>query len=421
MLGFMRRFGLAPNAVSVPDVEYLQAPLLEALSGDVQNFSPEKMWREQPHLRTVTTFIARNISSTALHVFKREDDGGRTRVRDGELARVMFKANESQLMQQLLYGSIMDLCLYDEFIWLVGDDDGQWEVYPISPLWVTSKKWKNPWTLESLTFDYGGQRVTVGADKIIRVHGYRPGTMKKGTSPIDALKDTLREQLEAAAYRGALWQRGPRISGVIERPAGVKWDDVARRRFKRSWQASYSGRGSGVGGTPILEDGMKFTPHHLNARDEEIVEVAKLSLGTVASVYHVNPTMVGLLDNANYSNVREFRKSLFGDSLGPIIKQIEDTINAFLLPKMGVEYGEYYVEFNLEEKLRASFEEKAAVMSTAVGAPWLTVNEARAAENLPAVPGGDDLIVPLNVTKESEEQQLSGDKPPDEVNPPKEE
>ena len=144
---------------------------------------------------------------------------------------------------------------------------------------------------------------------------------------------------------------------------------------------------------------MKFVPHHLSAHDEQLVDVAKLSLATVASVYHVNPTMVGLLDNANYSNVREFRKSLYGDSLGPIIKQIEGTLNVFLLPKMGIDTDRFYVEFNLEEKLRASFEEKAAVTSTAVGAPWMTVNEARELNNLKNIDGGDELIMPLNMTK----------------------
>lgn len=130
--------------------------------------------------------------------------------------------------------------------------------------------------------------------------------------------------------------------------------------------------------------------------------MTKLSLQTVASIYHVNPVMVGLLDNANYSNVREFRRSLYGDSLGPIIKQVEGVINEFLRPMIDDDDA-VYVEFNLDEKLRASFEEKAAVTSTAVGGPWMTRNEARAMNNLPAIDGGEDLITPLNVTTENSE------------------
>ena len=57
-----------------------------------------------------------------------------------------------------------------------------------------------------------------------------------------------------------------------------------------------------------------------------------------------------------------------------------------------------YVEFNVEERLRGRFEEQAEVTSKAVGAPWMTRNEARSMNNLPHVEGGDELVVPLNVS-----------------------
>jgi hypothetical protein len=56
-----------------------------------------------------------------------------------------------------------------------------------------------------------------------------------------------------------------------------------------------------------------------------------------------------------------------------------------------------YLEFNLAEKLRGSFEEQAAQLQASVGGPFMTRNEARATQNLPAIDGGDELIVPLNV------------------------
>ncbi|MGO1992994.1 MAG: phage portal protein, partial [Corynebacterium sp.] len=44
------------------------------------------------------------------------------------------------------------------------------------------------------------------------------------------------------------------------------------------------------------------------------------------------------------------------------------------------------------------FEEKAAVTSTAVGAPWMTVNEARGMNNMPGIEGGDELARPMNTS-----------------------
>lgn len=399
-MGLLERFGLNRAPLRAPEPDELAAPIFASLARDIDKMGVEQLWREQPHLRTVTDFIARNVASVNLHAFRRDDDGGRERIRGEQVSRLMKKANPSQLMYDVIYRSLMDLSLYDEFIWVVDTDrDGEWRITPISPTWQITYRWHDAWTMKSMVMadPSTGEHVEFPAEQVVRVHGYDPFTMKRGASPVDALKDTLREQLEAAAYRSSLWTSGARIGGVITRPAGTNWDAKARRRFKAAWQSQYTGRGSGTGGTPILEDGMDYKPSHLKAQDEQVVDMTKLSLQTVASVYHVNPTQVGLLDNANYSNVREFRRSLYGDSLGPQIKRIEDALNQWALPILGAG-DDVYVEFNLEEKLRASFEEKAAVTSTAVGAPWMTVNEARGMNNMPGIEGGDELARPMNTS-----------------------
>lgn len=412
-MGLLDRFGLNRARYIAPEPDELAVPIFESIARNIDDMGVEQLWREQPHLRTVTDFIARSVASVNLHAYRHDDDGGRQRVRGEPVARLLKKANDSQLMYDVIYRALVDLCLYDEFVWIVDTNaDGDWRITPIAPTWVTRYRWHDAWTMKSMVMvdQTTGEHVEVPAEKIVRIHGYSPYTMKHGASPVEALKETLREQLEAASYRAQLWRSGARLGGVITRPADRPWDGTARRRFKAAWQSQYTGRGSGAGGTPILEDGMDFKPAHLKAQDEQVVDMAKLSLQTVASVFHINPTMIGLLDNANYSNVREFRRSLYGDSLGPQIKRIEDALNQWVLPMLGADDG-VYVEFNLEEKLRASFEEKAAVTSTAVGAPWMTVNEARAMNNMPAVDGGEELIRPLNVGTASDggEDEESGD------------
>src|SRR5690606_764351 len=91
--------------------------------------------------------------------------------------------------------------------------------------------------------------------------------------------------------------------------------------------------------------------------------------------------------------------SLYVDTLGPTMAYIEDRINYFLLPLLDPsDDTNVYFEFNIDEKLQGSFEEQATALQSAVGGPWMTRDEARALRNLPAVPGADELIVPLNVT-----------------------
>lgn len=90
---------------------------------------------------------------------------------------------------------------------------------------------------------------------------------------------------------------------------------------------------------------------------------------------------------------------LFKNTLGSRIRFIEDRINAFVLPLLGIDNTEFFVEFNTEGMLRGDFETQAAIMSTATGGAWMTRNESRALMNLPPLdmPGADELITPLNV------------------------
>ena len=194
-----------------------------------------------------------------------------------------------------------------------------------------------------------------------------------------------------------VWRRGGKVGAVLSRPPDApEWGQEARKQFKEDWDSQFTGNGPQVGGTPLLEDGMTLSRVDFSAHDMQFIEGSRLALNTVASVYHVNPTMIGLLDNANYSNVREFRRMLYGDTLGPLLAQIEDRLNAFLVPRFDSRPG-VYLEFNIEEKLQGNFEEQTAALQSSVGRPWMTANEARALRNMPAIDGGDDLVTPLNV------------------------
>jgi hypothetical protein len=234
---------------------------------------------------------------------------------------------------------------------------------------------------------------------MIHFHGWDPEYPHLGVTPVQTLKHILYEQIAAVVYRQQRWEKGGRVGHVITRPAAAPaWSLDAEERFRREWRNSYSGNYAAEGGsTPILQDGMTLTKVGFSAVEDEFVEASKLALTTVAAVYHVNPTMLGLLDNANYSNVREFRRMLYGDTLGPWLSMIEDRVNNFVVPKVQGRDQQLYVEFNIAEKLQGSFEEQATVASMAVGGPYMTRNEYRLRQNLPPIDGADELIVPMNV------------------------
>lgn len=394
------------SAVFTPRVDYVGGPAggdLAAALGlpDLKNLSASRMWATQPHFRTVVTFVARNTAQLGLHSFVRSGDS-RERDRSSTLARSLATVDGTMTPFELIFALVGDLMLYDRAYWWVApssDFDHGFMIRRLPPTWVEPVM-SDPWTASHYKVWRGaGSPVKVPTEHILAFPGYHPGKTS-GSSPIvDALRDTLQEQIEAAVYRAQVWKRGGRVSAVLQRPKDAPaWSDEARTQFREDWYAKFTGRGSRAGGTPILEDGMTLNRIDFNAQEQQFVEAAKLSLVTVASAFHVNPTMIGQNDGANYSNVREFRKMLYGETLGPLIAQIEDRINTFLVPMLGLDPAIHYVEFNIQEKLQGNFEEQAAVISTSVGRPWMTADEARARFNMPAL-GGDaaGLVTPLNV------------------------
>jgi HK97 family phage portal protein len=367
---------------------------------EVLGMHPAEVWRTQPHLRTVVTFMARNIAQLGLHTFQRAGETDRQRIRDGAVAATLRRPNANTTSFELVYGLVADLALYDVGYWhfrLDADAESGWSIYRLPPDWVTPQGGDAfSYKTYRVQANGGASWVDLPAESVIDFHGWNPTDPRYGSSPVAALKAILAEQMMAVKYRQGVWQRGGKVSAVITRPQGAVWSPEARESFRADWNSKYTGDGPAVGGTPILEDGMTINKLDFNAHEQQFVEAAKLALTTVASVYHVNPTMIGVLDNANYSNVREFRKMLYGDTLGPVIAMIEDRINTFLVPKLDPRDG-LYVEFNIAEKLQGNFEEQAQALQASVGAPYMLRSEARALSNLPAIEGADELIVPLNV------------------------
>lgn len=375
----------------------------EQFKATVMGMSPDELFRTQPYLRTVVTFLARNIAQLGLHGFERVSDTDRRRVHDDPLVRLLKRPNSYMTTYDLVFSIVANVALYDEFVAAVLVDsksDSGWTIQPIDPMWIVKRGGASAFTVEWIEFQRPGStdKVRMNIEDLLWIKGWNPGNPRYGSSPVESLKQILSEQISAQVFRQQMWARGGRIGGYLTRPQGATWDAETRNRFQTQWQAKFAGNtAAAAGATPILEDGMTYQKERFNAHEEEFVEGSKLALSTVASVYHVNPTMVGLLDNANFSNVKEFRSMLYGDTLGSTISMLEDALNTFLVPRVATTDG-LYLEFNIAEKLQGSFEEQAAALQSSVGRPWMTADEARAKQNMPAL-GGDaaQLVTPLNV------------------------
>lgn len=359
----------------------------------------EAIWRTQGAVRTVIDFLARNIASLAPKVYERVSDTDRTRITDHPLADLLSSPNPRTTRYRLLSALVSDMCIYDTAYWLKArGQGGRLSLYRIPPRMVTPKgeTWLAP---EYYRIQGSRGYRDVSPDDLVAFRGYAPAGDLAGAPPMESLRQALAEAYEAGNMRSQVLRNGARASGYLRRPATSRaWSDEAREKFARSWATQYVGANApGAGGTPILEDGMEFVPAAQTSEELQYVEVRKLTREEVASAFHVPAPMVGILDHATFSNIREQHKQLYQDTLGPWLDMIEQELDLQLVPELAGG-RRLYVEFDIAAKLRGDLAEESQSLYQAAGGPYMTRNEVRARRNLPAIEGGDDLITPLSVT-----------------------
>jgi HK97 family phage portal protein len=354
----------------------------------------EAIWRTQPQVRTVISFLARNIAQVGIHTFRRVSDTDRERLTDHPLAQLLAEPLPGMTQYRFIERMVSDYALYDDFYAIKLRLRGRRAVLPVPPTLIRPAE--GNWIAPKYYETAGGR--DFAPEEVVHIHGYTPETLTHGTSPIESLRDVLLESTEAAKQRAAMWKGGARHTGVLVRPPDApEWGPGEKARFREMWR-SFTQGGGAEGGTPILEDGMDYKPVGFNPQQAQYIEARKLTREEVSAAYFIPPPLIGILDHATYSNIKEQHSHLYQDTLGPYMTMFAQEIQAQILADLP-DSQDVYCEFNIDAKLRGSFEEQAAAASTATGRPWMTVNETRARNNLPAIDGGDELIVPLNVTE----------------------
>lgn len=349
------------------------------------------LYATQPNVRTCVDFLARNIAQLGYDVFRRVGDTERVRLRDHPLAQWIGNPNPYTTTYRLFESCVADLGVYFMAFWLkVRLGNGRIGLVRLPPQEMDIEGGLLPKRFIWLT---GGQRVPLATTEVVYFNGYNPLHSLKGLSPLETLRATLANDIAATAHRERYWLNASRVEGVIERPRDApRWTPQQKDQWRTQWQQRYVGVQS-AGSVPVLEDGMTFKQISWSAKDSEYVSARKLSLEEVIRQYQIPPPMVGYLEHATFSNIKEQHKQMYSDCLGPWLKMLVEAIALQLLPEAR-DSTDIYGEFNVNEKLRGNFEEQTNSLRVAIGRPFMTANEGRARLNLPRIdddPSADQL------------------------------
>ena len=370
----------------------------------VDGMSARRLYATQANLHAVVSFLSDSMAQLPLKVYTRNSDTDRERDRDSVAAKLLWKPNADQTAYELINGMTTELLLMGvAVLWLLPDADSPsgYQLRIIPREWIADQKSETNYapSVLKISTNNSGTYIEIPKKEFVMFRMYNPGNPGGYQSPIAALRQTLNEQVQADRFRTEVWSSSGRFNAYITRPKDVQqWDDEQRKRFVTAFREAWGKGGENAGKMPLLEDGMEIKPYQFNAKEAQYAETKQLSREDVAAAYHVNPSLIWHTTTQTYASAKDNARALYADCLGPMIQMIQQRINSFLLPMIGAD-PDTYVEFDLSEKLKGSFEERASILQSAVGGPYMTRNEARADNNLPPVDGGDELIVPLNVVE----------------------
>lgn len=359
------------------------------------------MFARRDAYRTVAEAIADGMSTVPFDLYERDEQNGRRKIYDHPVAAALDEPMPGTSQYRWIESLMLDDVLHDRWAVLVlREDDGSVQLVRLPAKWISfgvdafrrivSVELNRP----------GVDPYSIPISECIFDVGYDPnpsGKSTKGYAISRTLEAAATELDLGAAYRAKLLAGGPKVPMYVARPmAAPDWiKNGGRDRFKQDF-AGYSADKAGQ--VPVLDDGMELKAAPQLLQDTVQYKETRLAAQIeFAIAMHYPPELIGYRAG-NFSNIAALREQLYVDVLGGRIIAFRQALNIGLYRTRLLE-RRFYVEENVGIRLMGNPELQAKILQTQTGAPIRTVNESRRIMNLPPVPGGDELIVPLNVVK----------------------
>lgn len=266
------------------------------------------------------------------------------------------------------------------------------EIYPLNPAYVRVKV--DPKTGPTgYEYRVNSTNVTFPPEQIVHLHYWNPWNEFWGMPPLSAGRDAADMLQSADRYNSAFFANSAEPGGVLSTDKPLQSD--ARTRIEEAWKKSHQGSRK-AHRIAMLEGGLKWQPTSMSQKDMQFAELKRMSREDVLAVFRIPPVMVGVFDEANYSNAREQRRIFWMDCMLPRFRKVESVLNEFLVKPYDANVIVRFDTSEVEElQADAKLQAESDQINTASGI--LTINEVRSRRKLKAVPWGDTWNAPAGV------------------------
>ena len=209
-----------------------------------------------------------------------------------------------------------------------------------------------------------------------------------GIDPITYNAAAIGRGIAAQKFSAEYYSKGGNIKGVLETDQNLGTE--AYKSFTKRFTEA-----SGNFETPLLEYGIKYKNISINPVAAQLIQSETLSIQDIARIFNVPPHLLAELTHATFSNIEQ-QNIFFGThSLRPICKRLENQLEDKLF--QDDEKANYSVKFDLKGFMRGDSKSRSEYYRNAINSGFMTRNEVRNLEELPALDGLDNPLQPLNM------------------------
>ena len=225
----------------------------------------------------------------------------------------------------------------------------------------------------------------------------------EGVSYLRRGAETIEAALQAQRYEAGFYKNGAKLAGIlytetdltnqpeIEQPDGTKIS--IKDAIRREWEHIYAGADNAYR-TAVLDFGMKYTPITSSNRDAQFIESKAASIEDVGRLFNVPLYKLGVGKQTYASNVQAAIEYM-QRTLSPIVSEHEQEDTYKLLLESEQRSG-LQLRRNMMGELRGDWAARAAWFKNMNEIGVYSVNDIRALEDMPDVPGGDRRKASLN-------------------------
>ena len=207
-----------------------------------------------------------------------------------------------------------------------------------------------------------------------------------GLSPLEAAACAVDTHNAAAQWNKALLDNAARPSGalVYAGPDGVVLSDQQFERLKRELDRQYQGAAN-AGRPLVLEGGLDWKAMSLSPKDMDFMEAKHAAAREIALAFGVPPMLLAIPGDNTYSNYQEASRVFWRQTVLPAAGRIAAALTQWLAPS----FGAGLTLMPDTDRIEALAADRSALWARVTAAPFLTVNEQRAATGYGPLAGGD--------------------------------